>query len=147
MNWKKKEQKVKDMIWGLKVFPPHLKQVCLERGLFQWSSFEPRTFFLVRRKRAYFYLSPRSMNPQGVELFSLDPGRIAVLKGFLSVFPQKPTHQGNVAVVLHAFCKCWSPACFHELCFFKHTAFVFPFSLLWCCSRSTSAVISYVLYN
>lgn len=61
----KKRQSVKDTVLSLKVFPPHLKQVCLERGLFSGGSFEPRTFFLVRRKKAYFYLSFSLYEPTG----------------------------------------------------------------------------------
>lgn len=61
----KKIQRVKDAVFILEVFPPHLKQVRLEPGLLSGGSFEPRTFFLVRRKEAYFYLSFLFYEPTG----------------------------------------------------------------------------------
>lgn len=94
----KSKQRVKDMVFSLKVFLPHLRQIRLERGLFSGGSFEPRTFFLVRRQEAYFYLPFLFYEPTGSLAVLPWSRRDAGFKGIPVPFPPKPAT--NIRVTL-----------------------------------------------
>lgn len=134
-----KVQTLKDMAFDLKVFPTMLGRACLERRLLSWGSFEPKTFFLVRKKGRPIFIvaSPLPENPQGV--FAVLPwsGRDGGFKGIPVLFHWSPlptSWERQLAIVPHVISKFWHLRCFATSFFSLSTHLLFstiPFPSLF----------------